>query len=198
MIPEFRAQLWLLAAALAIHEAEEWNIYGWYKRNYVDMPEGRTPTTIRFFLVFLSVLGFVWVGIAVCWGDSTIASWIIMPLVGLIVQNIMQHVYWQVRFKGYAPGLWTAIVLLAPLSCGIVVTSIVKAMVPLWYLVVLGVVIIPGLLDTVRARNTLTRGILAVHKFSLRCVVLLGLTDAHKAESGDTESRQAAPTGSTH
>jgi len=185
VIPSLTLQLWLLAVALALHEAEEWNIYGWYERNYVKMPASRTKSTIRFFLVFLSILGFVWVGVAVCWGSPVIAAWIILPLVGLIAQNVLQHVYWQIRFKEYAPGLLTAIVLLAPLSYGIINASIVEASVPVWYLIIIGVGIIPGLVDTVRAGNRLTRGILGIHSFSLRGMKLLGLSEMERHETED-------------
>ncbi len=169
-------QLWILAIVLAIHEAEEWNIYGWYQRNYVEMPPERTPTTIRFFLVFLSVVGFVWVGAAVAWGNPSAAAWIIMPLVGLIVQNVLQHLYWQARFKEYAPGIWSAVLLLLPVSIAIVVTSLRESLVSVWYVLVLGAAIIPGLVDTVKSGNRLSSGILAIHRFSIRCVAMVNKT----------------------
>jgi hypothetical protein len=183
VIPSFRIQLWLLAASLVLHEAEEWNIYGWYERNFVAMPANRTKTTIRFFLVFLSVVGFLWVAIAQSFGDSSIASWVVMPLVCLILQNVLQHVYWQIRFTQYAPGLCTAVLLLAPLSLGIIITSTVEHLIPSWYMIALGVAIVPGLVDTVRSGNKLTRALLLIHGFSCLCVELLGLSRVNRSSS---------------
>ena len=108
-----------------------------------------------------------------------------MPLVALALQNILQHVYWQIRFNQYAPGLCTAILLLAPLSLGIIVTSIVENLIPGWYLIALGVAIIPGLVDTVRSGNKLTRALLSIHRFSSRCVELLGLSKVNKISSNE-------------
>jgi hypothetical protein len=167
---------WLLPFALALHEIEEWNIHGWYVRNYVDLPEGRTPTTIRFFLVFLSLLGFFWFALAVVWGDSSVCAWIILPLVALIVQNVFQHLYWQFLFKQYAPGIVTAVFLLMPLCGYIVFECALGALVPLWYLIVLGVLMVPGMVETVKVRNRLTRSIMTIHKFSRASVNWIGLT----------------------
>ena len=179
-MPNIHTQIWLLAGALALHEAEEWNIYGWYQRNYVEMPANRSEMTIRFFLVFLSVLGFLWAAIAQIWGDASLSSWIIMPLVGVIVQNILQHVYWQIRFREYGPGLGTAVLLLTPLSAGIIIASVKENLVPAWYLLALGVAILPALVDTVRSGNRLSQGILAIHRFSVSSLKLMGLSDIRR------------------
>jgi hypothetical protein len=168
-------QFWYLAVALALHETEEWNIHGWYVRNFCDLPERRTPTTIRFFLVFLSVAGFVWVGVAEGFGDA--AAWIVLPLVALIVQNILQHIYWQFLFREYAPGIVTAVLLLTPLSGWIIYSTIARGMVASWYIVVLAVAIVPGLVETVNVRNRLTRAIQTIHRFSVWGVGKCGLSD---------------------
>lgn len=187
-MPSIHTQIWLLAGALALHEAEEWDIYGWYQRNYVEMPANRSEMSIRFFLVFLSLLGFAWAGFAQIWGDAKLTSWIIMPLVGLIVQNLLQHVYWQIRFREYAPGLGTAALLLTPMSVAIVITSIKDNLIPAWYLFALAVAIIPGLVDTVRSGNRLSQGILAIHRFSISSLKLMGLSGAEGSRSGDAAS----------
>jgi hypothetical protein len=176
----FPVLILLIPIALALHEAEEWNIEHWYRRNYVDLPAGRTKTTIRFFLVFLSCIGFVWTGIAMCWGDPGVAAWIILPLVFLMIQNVLQHVYWQFLFKEYAPGIVTSAFLLGPLSSWFVYVSVVNGSVPIWYVFLLGAGMVPGLVDTIRARNRLTQAILAIHRFSSFSVRKLGIMNADR------------------
>jgi hypothetical protein len=172
---DFRIMVWFLPAALALHEAEEWNILGWYQQNFVGLPRERTNTTIRFFLVFLSLTGFVWTGIALMWGSSAITILILFPLLALIIQNGLQHIYWQFLFRRYAPGIMTSVLFLIPLGFYFVYISIVNDYAPLWYMAVLAVLIIPGLIQTVKARNRLTPAISSVHKFSLFVVKKLGV-----------------------
>lgn len=174
---DFKTMIWLLPIALAIHEAEEWNILGWYHRNFVDLPPGRTNTTIRFFLIFLSLMGFVWTGIGALSGDPAVAAMILFPLLALIIQNILQHIYWQFLFGQYAPGILTSMVFLTPLVFYFVYVSTVNGYAPLWYSALLVVLTIPGLIQTVRSRNRLTTAIYTIHKFSLYAVKRLGLTN---------------------
>ena len=172
---KFQTIIWLLPFALAFHEAEEWNIFRWYRRNFIDLPPERTKTTIRFFLVFLSFTGFIWTAIAFSWENPTITAMILFPLIALILQNIIQHIYWQFLFRQYAPGIVTSVVLLLPIVCWFLYWVVTKSEVPLWYIVVFGVLIIPGLIQTVKVRNRLTSAIYSIHKFSLFAVRKIGL-----------------------
>jgi hypothetical protein len=170
MIMRFQPLIWLFPFALALLEAEEWNIFAWYQRNFIGLPPERTRTTIRFFLVFLSILGFIWTAIAFSWENPTKTAMILFPLVALILQNILQHVYWQILFRQYAPGIITSIFLLVPLVFGFLYWVLTKSNVPVWYIILFGVLIIPGLIQTVKFRNRLTTAIYYIHKFSLFAV----------------------------
>jgi hypothetical protein len=172
---DFQRMVWLLPVALALHEFEEWNILGWYERYFINMPAQRTKTTIRFFLVFLSVTGFVWTGAAVISGSRAVAILILLPLVAMILQNVLQHIYWQFLFRVYAPGIVSGVILLLPLSLYFLYVSMGNDMVPSWYPALFIVLIIPGLVQTVRAKNELTSAIRLVHKFSLFVVNRLGI-----------------------
>jgi len=50
-VMSFLTAIWLLPIALALHEAEEWNILGWEQRNFVNLP-AKTNASVRTFLVF--------------------------------------------------------------------------------------------------------------------------------------------------
>ena len=185
---DFRTLIWLLPVALALHEAEEWNIHGWYQRNFVDLPAGRTKTTIRFFLVFLSIVGFIWTGTAALWGKPSSTAIILLPLVALIAQNVIQHIYWHFYFGQYAPGILTAVLVLGPLVAYFVFVSLAQGLVPEWYVILLGALMLPGLVETIRARNRLTQAIVVIHKFSRTAVKRLGIQDADSC----SQSRDAA------
>lgn len=61
--PDYSTSVWFLPVAYALHELEEWNILGWHQRNYIDLPPP-TDRTIRTFLMFATVVGFVWTAVA--------------------------------------------------------------------------------------------------------------------------------------
>ncbi len=84
MLP-FTTLIWLIPVAIALHEFEKWNIIHWYHRNFVDLPN-KASTTTRTFLVFMTVLGFVWTVLALIPNDPKTA-YIISPLAAVLTLN---------------------------------------------------------------------------------------------------------------
>lgn len=160
----FTLLLWIFAIAFALHEVEEWNIMKWYQRNFVDLP----PTTdkgVRSWIVFISLIGFIWCFIAVLPGNPKIAMYVFIPAIAVALQNSLQHVYWLIYFRDYPPGVITAVLLLLPLGSYIIIEAIQKEFIPVWYVALWAVLIIPGLAQTVRAGNTMTSPMRAMHNF---------------------------------
>lgn len=163
----FLSALWLFAIAFALHEAEEWNIVDWYHRNWVDLPP-ITHKDARAWLVFISIVGFVLCAAATLPGNPAIAAWTLFPAIALVFQNALQHVYWLFYFREYAPGIITSVLLLIPLGSYLAARAIQRNYIPVWYVVVLAILIIPGVVQTIKAGNVLIPQNRAMLVFSAR------------------------------
>ena len=163
----FIAGLWVFVVAFALHEAEEWNIMRWYQRNYIDLPP-TTDRAARTWIVFISMMGLVWCIAGTLPGNPTIAAFVLLPAIALALQNSLQHIYWLFYFKQYAPGIVTSVVFLIPLGVYLTIQAIWQNYVPIWYVGILALVIIPGLLQTVKAKNRMTPQIRGIHNLSIK------------------------------
>lgn len=160
----FLIAIWLLPIALALHEAEEWNILPWYQRNFVGLPV-KTNASIRTFLVFLTLFGFFWTALAVLSNNTTIAAFMVLLFATGAFLNGLQHVFYTIYFKQYAPGVITAIVFVLPTIGYLTTRAIQENLVPIVYVGVLGTVTIVGLIQTMRAGNTFTPSLRAISHF---------------------------------
>src|SRR5512145_2998823 len=168
----FLIYLGCFAVAFALHEFEEWNIMRWYRRNYVDMPP-TTDRAARTWIVFISGIGVIWCLVALASGDPRVAAWIFLPAVLLAVQNALQHVYWVFYFRQYAPGVITAALLLIPLGIYGTVQAVGQQYVPWWYVGALALLVVPGLIQTIKAGNRMTPLIRSIHHFSMKLAKMI-------------------------
>lgn len=164
---DFLVWLWVFAIAFALHELEEWNILRWYQRNYVDMPPA-TDRTIRLWIVFFILIVFVWCAVATLPGNPVFAAYVFLPTIAVAMQNALQHVYWLFYFKQYAPGVVTSAVLLLPLGLLATIQALLQIYVPYWYVIILALAMIPGLLQTVKVKNKMTSQIRSIHNLSIK------------------------------
>jgi hypothetical protein len=121
--------LWIFVVIFALHELEEWNILRWYQRNYVDLPPSTDKTT-RVWIVFIILVALVWCAAGTLPGDPALAAYVLLPAVAIAMQNAIQHVYWQLYFKQYAPGIITAIFGLIPVGVCLFVGAVWQRLVP--------------------------------------------------------------------
>jgi len=168
----FLIWLWLFAIAFALHEVEEWNILSWYQRNYVDLPPS-TNKAVRVWIVFVSLIGFVWCAVATLPGNPVLAAYVFLPATAVAMQNALQHIFWLFYFKQYAPGIITSMFCLIPLGIYLAVRALSDNLVPVWYVGILLLLIIPGLVQTVKAKNRMTRQIRAIHHIGIKLDELL-------------------------
>ncbi|HEY5901815.1 MAG TPA: HXXEE domain-containing protein, partial [Anaerolineales bacterium] len=140
-------------AAVALHEAEEWNILEWEQRNFVNVPP-KTRASTRTFLVFFSLLGFLLTGMAVLLGSPKLAAWIVLAFAAGASLNALQHVYYAVLFRQYAPGVITAILLCVPTCSYLVLRALQEHLVPPGYVAALLAVVVLGLIQTMKEGNT--------------------------------------------
>jgi hypothetical protein len=158
----FLKAMWLFPVAFAIHEAEEWNIMKWYYRNYTNLPPSSNRGA-RTWIIFVSLIGFIWCGIAVLSGNPTVAAFVFLPAIAFAIQNSFQHIIWTFYFKQYAPGIITSIFLLIPIGSYLIIRAIQHGYVPIWYATIWSVFIVIGLVQTIRAGNQMTPPIRAIH-----------------------------------
>ena len=106
--------LWLVAAAMAVHELEEWNIASWFERNFSNHA-GISDHAVWLGLVFITALFAGWIFLATRASSSTLMALIALPAVALVaVGNAAQHITWTIVFHEYAPGVVSATLLVIP------------------------------------------------------------------------------------
>lgn len=162
----FLTAIWLLPVAVALHEAEEWNILGWYHRNFVNLP-AKTHASIRTFLVFLTLLGFLWTALAALPNNPTIAAFVVLPFAAGAFLNALQHLFYTLYFRQYAPGVITSVVLYLPIVGYLTARAIEENLVPVAYVVVLVLLVIIGLIQTMKAGNTFTPAFRAISQVGM-------------------------------
>jgi tryptophan-rich sensory protein len=120
-----RRVLWLVPALLAVHNAEE----ALFFPRYLPFVLARLPTGWQAVAAPLTT-GQVWsalvvvtgVALAVAWWadrrpDSRTALWLLLLIQSAVLLNVIWHVAIAVvLFRGYAPGLATALLLNLPFS----------------------------------------------------------------------------------
>jgi hypothetical protein len=173
---DFSTWLWLFAIAFALHEAEEWNILCWYQRNYSDLPPS-TNKAVRVWIVFVILIGFIWCAVATVPSNPSFAAFVFLPAIAIAMQNALQHVFWLFYFKQYAPGVITSVFCLIPLGVYLAIRAVSQHFVPLWYVGILILLLIPGLVQTILAKNRMTKQIRAIHHLGIRLAGLLERRD---------------------
>jgi hypothetical protein len=152
----FLTAIWLFFLAFVLHEVEEWNIDQFEHRNFVGLPPAATDRSARMWIGFVVLIGLIWCTAATLPGNPTIAAWIILPAIAIMLQNALQHVFWVFYFRQYAPGVVTAVLLMIPLGSYVIAMAIEQKHVPIWYIALWTAVIILGFVQTVRAGNKMT------------------------------------------
>lgn len=151
-----RRAAWLLPLAWAIHEAEEWNIDAWYRRHFVDPGyfDRMSEETLWIGLAFVAAQGVVWTAIATLPKNPRIVAFLMLPyFIYISFGNALQHIFWLVYFRAYAPGIVTALLLVIPAVALFALRAIRERLVPWWYVALLTALTIPGVVQVVQAGN---------------------------------------------
>lgn len=163
----FLDALWLFPVAVAIHEAEEWNVVKWYERNYTGLPP-MTDKSARLSLAFVTVVGFIWSAVAILTRNPAVAAFVLLPAMTFVFLNALQHIFWVFYFRQYAPGVITSALLLIPVIGYLTVRAVQQHYAPIWYVIGLIVIFVaPGFVQTVRAGNTITPPMRAIHQVGI-------------------------------
>ena len=162
----FLTAIWLMPFALAFHEAEEWNILRWEERNFVNLP-AKTHAGVRAFLVVFTLFGFLWTALAALSNNPKVAAFVLLPFVAGAFLNALQHLFYTIYFRQYAPGVITSVALYLPISGYLTVRAIQENLVPVVYVVALVILTILGLIQTMKAGNTFIPAFRAFSQFGM-------------------------------
>jgi hypothetical protein len=165
---DFRYLIWLFPFILLFHELEEWNILKWYKENYEDLPNF-TNLSIRIWIFGLSIFGFISTAVCFYIPIISVSAFLLSLFILLTFQNGLQHLYWTIYFKKYAPGIVTSVLVVIPFDIYTFYRIIEEELLPIWFLLVI-IIIIPGLIETFKAKNRMTKGIRSIHELVLKVV----------------------------
>lgn len=163
----FLDSIWLLLFALVLHVFEEWNnLAGWFEGNFISSSPVTNKST-RTGLIFSIAIVFICSTIAVMTRNPNWAALILLPVLALLFMHALQHVYWCLYFKKYAPGVITSILLLLPTTCYLTVKSVQQKYTPIWYVVTLIILIAFALIETVQAGRTTPQTVRTFNKISI-------------------------------
>jgi hypothetical protein len=165
----FLNTLWLFFVVFALHELEEWNIIKFERRNFIGIPPAATEKSDRMFIGFFILVGFIWCAAATLPGSPVVAVYIILPVIFFMLTNSIQHVFWSLYFKQYAPGIITAVLLLIPINCYVIFRAIQQEYVSIWYVGACTLLAVSALVKTVRAGKQMTPYVQAAHNIGVWC-----------------------------
>ncbi len=160
----FLNMLWLLVLAFVLHELEEWRITDFERRHLTGIPPYATNRSARGWIVLICVVALIWCAVATAPGNPSFAAWIFMPAMAITFLNPLQHIFWSLYFRQYAPGVVTAALFLMPMSGGAAIWATYLGYVPARYVVAWMGFIVAGLVQTVRAGNRMMPVIRGVYR----------------------------------
>jgi hypothetical protein len=163
----FLGLVWIFFAVFVLHELEEWNIDRFEHRNFEGLPSAATDRSARMWIGFVILIGLIWSTAASLPGNPSLAAWIFLPAVAILLQNAIQHIYWSIHFRQYAPGLVTSILLLVPLAVYLIGRAIMEGYVPIGYVAALAVFVLLGIAQTLLAGNQMTYFIRSINNIGI-------------------------------
>jgi hypothetical protein len=171
---DFRKAIWIAPLVWTLHEVEEWNIISWGRSHFADpgyFSEIDQPVVL-IGLGMIALAGVLWTCLAAWPKNPKFAAFLTLPVfVFFAFGNALQHLYYAYFFRGYNPGLVTAMLLVMPVVIGLTVKAVRSRLIPLWFATVLYLLTIPSMVVTIRALDQVPPqvppNIQSVHRIAL-------------------------------
>jgi hypothetical protein len=157
---------WSIPIILTFHELEEWNILKWYKRHFIDPPPSDN-LAVRTWILFCSFIGYLWTYLSILMPNNHVTAFFMGLLILITVQNAIQHIYWQFLFHAYSPGIIFSTIGLVT-GVYVIYKETNEGYLPLWVDFILLIALIPTTIQTIRAKNTMTKSVQNVHHFGIK------------------------------
>jgi hypothetical protein len=152
----FRAAIWLAPLVWALHEAEEWNINEFERRNFADPGHfAQVDHPVLWIgLAQVALNGALWTCLTAWPKNPRFTAFLTLPFfVFFSFANVLQHIYMTIYFRGYTPGVATAVLLVGPVVVGLTIKAIRGRLIPWWYAAFLYALVIPTMLSVVRGMH---------------------------------------------
>jgi hypothetical protein len=163
-----RGLVWLLPAAFALHEAEEWNIASWFRLHFTPRTEA-SDAGVRTLLVAFSLGAFLLTGLASRLPTLRGTLQVLLPFfVVVAVGNALTHIFWSLYFGAYAPGVVSAALLVIPATLYVSLRAVQEGLVSRAWIFVLYLLAGLPVIAVARAGTTLTPAQLALHRLAAR------------------------------
>ena len=163
----FLHMLWVFFVVFVLHEFEEWNIDQFERRNFVGLPPAATDRSARMWIGFVCLVGLIWCVAATFPADPSLAAWIFLPAIAIMIQNALQHVFWSFYFRSYSPGAITSVLLLIPIGCYVMVRAVDQGYAPVWYVAAWAFFVMVGFAQTVRAGKNMMPLVRAINNIGI-------------------------------
>lgn len=150
---DFRQAIWLAPLVWAIHEAEEWDIHAFESEHFIDPGYFRLidRPVLWIGLALVAFYGLLWTLLTAWPKNPRFAAFLTLPFfIILSFGNVLQHMFYTFHFRTYAPGVVSAVLLVAPVVIGLTAKAIRGRLIPWWYAALLYVAIVPNMVSTVR------------------------------------------------
>jgi len=153
---DFRKAIWIAPLIWTVHEAEEWDINSFEAQHFADPGYF---SLIDHYVLWIGLglvasYGIIWTCLTAWPKNPKFAAFLTLPFfVYLSFGNVLQHIYWAFYFRGYTPGVATAVLLVGPMVIGMTIKAIRGKLIPWWYAAILYLLTIPTMVSTVRAAN---------------------------------------------
>lgn len=160
----FRQLVWLFPVVFLLHEAEEWNIMGWYDAFFVDKPA--SALSVRLWLVLVTFDMFLVTWVSTRFRSERVIAFLMLPVVAMAGANGLEHVYWLFHFEAFAPGVVFGGLVGVPVGLYLFRRALAEHLVPAWYAILLGVYAAATVVLVVRAGDTMPPLIRLITDFS--------------------------------
>ena len=139
---------YLIPLILLLHELEEWNIYEYHQVTYSNKIPGETKLGGRLWLIFLSIIGFIWTVVCNLIPDVATSAIIMMFLIDFSILNAIQHIGLSIKTKKYNPGLMFGGFVGFFIAVFEIYKILLDKILPFGIILVMLFLILPGLIDT--------------------------------------------------